>query len=133
MTGNGSIRQYTGSEQCEAGATIHLSLDQFQPMNLALDLAVTPLQGDGCRDGSAIPNESVAEVLYCWQGQGIGSVDPGLQSGGVLPEEYLGKAPYQRAQEFYGGTSPLKTSDELLFVSIELLRVPRDQHGSLAR
>jgi hypothetical protein len=71
-----------------------LALDQFQAVNLTFDLAVAPLQGNGCRDSSAIPNESIAEVPYRWQARGVGSVDPGLQSGGFLPEEYLGKAPY---------------------------------------
>ena len=55
------IREYSGSEQSETGASIHLTLDGLEAVDLALDLAAAPCGLDSGNDGLKIPPKAICK------------------------------------------------------------------------
>jgi len=55
------VRKHTSPQKIEPSATVHLTLDGFQAVDLPLNLTVAPIRFDGCGDGSDVLLQAVAE------------------------------------------------------------------------
>jgi hypothetical protein len=87
--------QHTFAEQVEAGAAIHRTLDQLEPVDLAFHLAVAPGQRQTCSHSSQVPLESGGEAAKLSDAAGSSPCDPVCQRiDGASPhhvDEILGQ------------------------------------------
>ena len=81
------------AQQVELGAAVHATLDQLEAVDLPLDRSVAPGLAHGRAHGCLIlpePDGKGAE-LGCGDG-----VEPGIQPGGALLAQQLGKGAHVR-------------------------------------
>ena len=57
--------KYAESQQIEAGAAVHLSLDELESVDLPFNLALTPGQLQRCFDGLLISCQAICEADQC--------------------------------------------------------------------
>ncbi len=81
-TSRGSCRKQNASaEQVEAGVTIHLALDQLQPVDLPFGLAVAPGRGESGAYRIAVLLQPGSERLHRRDATPAGLDEPGIQFG----------------------------------------------------
>lgn len=91
MTGPSGGQQDSFPQETEASPTVHLALDHFDSIDVALNYAGAPGQCEAGGDGGEISFEAVDEGVEAWQVVGADGLDPlrellALELGEHLPE-----------------------------------------------
>jgi hypothetical protein len=71
------------AEEIETRAAIHLALQHFQAIDMALDRPGTPGQGDRRFDRGIVLVQPCGEALYGLQRTGRGALQPGIKGRGL--------------------------------------------------
>jgi hypothetical protein len=88
----GVERQNTPSQQDESRPPVHLALQQFQAVDLAFDLPVTPGLLKAGDDGRMITSYSGREATEFFDARGGGRLQPGVQFAGCAVLDQVAKS-----------------------------------------